>query len=650
MGGLCASGASMTSPSGIPDAAAGIANPSAFYPLEHSISPQAYDAYVQNGMHPPMQPPPQDLSGRPSPTSATFNTTGSQQSTPMALYPATLPQASPASQGPAASNAMGGEQLFDPHDSPAYNFDLASLNFGNHYGALEFGMLGHMSSGAMMSPPIDPGTGVIDPSGVGETGLSSAATAAISSPFDPSSPRANYMFTSDSTMAEWQGGGDARTNSTGTTFGGGDEPTTSNGRTDTRVPQGYTIGSGTMGPPNSRNGVPNVYSSFEAVVPSQNLGQLYGDGPGPGQGQMGAPDGQASETSDLQIQSGVLGSPRTASSIYDSVTEPYSYTVGFHALTEVLQRRFPQHKRVRIAKAIATIRPSFISCTKDLTQEDLVFMERCFQRTLWEYENFINACATPTIVCRRTGEVAAVGNEFSILTGWRKDVLLGKETNSNVNWGGHPVATAGTFGSLNGIGHTNMIPRGYANPSRTMDGSNFTTTTTTKPAGSARPQPVFLAELLDDDSVIKFYEDFAKLAFGDSRGSVMTRCKLLKYKTMGNGLVQAMKLDPEEADDGSSSYMGNTKSTRRQQPPSSSSSSSSSSATGQRTPTGITAAAAAAATVAGNGSFDRLESSDGTIDCICCWTVRRDVFDIPMLIVMNVSLSEFMYDIYRQVY
>ena len=640
----------MTSPPGIPDAAAGIANPPAFYSLEQSISPQAYEAYAQNGMHPPMQPPPQDLSGRPSPTSTTFNTAGSQQSTPMALYTATLPQASPASQGPAATNAMGGGPLFDPHDSAAYNFDLASLNFGNHYGALEFGMLGHMSSGAMMSPPIDPGTAVIDPSNAGEPGLASAATAVISSPFDPSSPRANYMFTGDSTMTDWQAGGDARAHSTRTTYGGGDEPTTSNGRTQTGVPHGYTIGTGTMGPPSSRNGVPNVYSSFEGVIPSQNLCQPYGDGSnmvGPNQGQMSLPDGHASETSDLQIQSAVLGSPRTASSIYDSVTEPYSYTVGFHALTEVLQRRFPQHKRVRIAKAIATIRPSFISCTKDLTQEDLVFMETCFQRTLWEYENFINACATPTIVCRRTGEVAAVGNEFSILTGWRKDVLLGKETNSNVNWGGHSLASAGTFGSLNGMSNANMISRGFPNPSRAMDGSNFTTTA--KPAGSARPQPVFLAELLDDDSVIKFYEDFARLAFGDSRGSVMTRCKLLKYKTTGNDLVQATKLEPEDADDGSSSYMGNTTSTRRQQPPSSSSSSSSSSATGQRTPTGIaTAAASAAAAVAGNGSFDRLESSDGTIDCICCWTVRRDVFDIPMLIVMNVSLSEFVYDVYCQ--
>src|SRR5205085_5180430 len=28
---------------------------------------------------------------------------------------------------------------------------------------------------------------------------------------------------------------------------------------------------------------------------------------------------------------------------------------------------------------------------------------------------------------------------------------------------------------------------------------------------------------------------------------------------------------------------------------------------------------------------------DGKVDCSCCWTVKKDVFDLPMLIVMNVS-------------
>ena len=32
-----------------------------------------------------------------------------------------------------------------------------------------------------------------------------------------------------------------------------------------------------------------------------------------------------------------------------------------------------------------------------------------------------------------------------------------------------------------------------------------------------------------------------------------------------------------------------------------------------------------------------LGDKDGKVECSYCWTVKRDVFDIPMLIVMNVS-------------
>lgn len=50
-----------------------------------------------------------------------------------------------------------GGPLFDPSDPALFNFDISSLNFGNHYGALEMGMLGHMSSGVAETPPGDCG-------------------------------------------------------------------------------------------------------------------------------------------------------------------------------------------------------------------------------------------------------------------------------------------------------------------------------------------------------------------------------------------------------------------------------------------------------------------------------------------------------------
>jgi len=116
-----------------------------------------------------------------------------------------------------------------------------------------------------------------------------------------------------------------------------------------------------------------------------------------------------------------------------------------------------------------------------------------------------------------------------------------------------------------------------------------------------RPQAVFLAELLDDDSVIEFYEDFAKLAFGDSRGSVTKRCKLLKYQT--KELRDETKDDDKSVDRKRKDVSGSMLGGRVNK-------------------------------IDGEFGIGRLER-DGKLDCAYCWTVKRDVFDIPMLIVMN---------------
>jgi hypothetical protein len=108
-----------------------------------------------------------------------------------------------------------------------------------------------------------------------------------------------------------------------------------------------------------------------------------------------------------------------------------------------------------------------------------------------------------------------------------------------------------------------------------------------------------LAELLDDDSVIEFYEDFARLAFGDSRGSVMNTCKLLKYKTKED--MEIVKSD----DRGWNTHVGK-------------------------------------GGIANEAGMNRLGFKDGRVECSYCWTVKRDVFDIPMLIVMNVSPVPFL--------
>ncbi|KAJ6189098.1 hypothetical protein N7519_004006 [Penicillium mononematosum] len=471
-----------------------------------------------------------------SPVSPTFNMKSSTNGRNPSL-------SSTVNQQPTPSTALSGDTsqsqnpfagpFFDPSDPALFNFDLSSMNFENRYGALEFGMLGHMATGAAGDSPTD------SAGQRGSIGRSGSAQFSTPAPGFGESPGNQPFMFGDPLLNEWSAG-------------------PASGQ---HVNVGGVYAPNAMLPEHMKANAPHAFAiesgpaSFTSPgsAPSPNIPTAaFDDGPfnnippAPKSNSL-VPNGQRQVTASIlkhpNLQVGPKRRHRNPSSIYESVKEPYAYTSGFHNLTAFIQRRFTPQKTVRIAKALASIRPSFIATTKTLNRDDLIFMEKCFQRTLWEYEDFINACGTPTIVCRRTGEIAAVGKEFSILTGWKKDVLLGKETNLNVNTG-----------------------------------------------GSA---PVFLAELLDDDSVVEFYEDFARLAFGDSRGSVMTRCKLLKYKT---------KEDMEVAQSDDNGKWNNH--LRK-------------------------------GGIAGEAGMNQLGFKDGKVDCAYCWTVKRDVFDIPMLIVMN---------------
>ena len=509
--------------------------------------------------------------------------------------------------------------LFDPSDPALFNFDLASMNFGNHYGALEFGMLGHMATGAGETSPSDTTTqrGSVTQNGSSQYPLPLGSFS--------ESPNAQQTFLyNDTVMSDWPRGGP---NIYGQQF-----------HRPCEVPHAFAIetNSANFTSPDSDSSPGGSYNMKLEDSPTSafKVSPLPAN---PAVRSISSQDQQRSlhhrqhshiSTPQLKGKSQLPVKPgrryRDPSSIYTSVTTPYSYTTGFHSLIAYLQRRFAASpsKTLNIAKSLASIRPSFIATTKTLNRADLIFMEKCFQRTLWEYEGFIEGVGTPTIVARRTGEIAAVGKEFSILTGWKKEVLLGRESNLNVNRGGNSGASSTAPGSgTNTAGRT-----GGAN---TPSQRNVRDTSEADSSGEKRLQPVFLAELLDDDSVVEFYEGFARLAFGDSRGSVMGRGKLLKYKTDDDQIVQGLDQGREMTCEDQLTSVGgrgpnpHTRSHRM----------------------GIGAPPKKHGEmkkgIADEKGMKKLGHKDGKVDCTYCWTVKRDVFDIPMLIVMNASLPFF---------
>ncbi|KAI0081329.1 hypothetical protein K474DRAFT_1588145 [Panus rudis PR-1116 ss-1] len=167
------------------------------------------------------------------------------------------------------------------------------------------------------------------------------------------------------------------------------------------------------------------------------------------------------------LSTGVM---QDASSVYKSVTKPYDYTEGYHFLMRHLCSRYAISKNdiLRIVRALAIFRPSLIALQMPMTEEDEVFVEKCFQRSLVELDRLVSFSGTPTVAWRRTGEICLVGPEFCMLSGWERDELTG--------------------------------------PGRRK----------------------YIYELFENQSVVEYWENFANHAFENTTQSVYSHCVLLK--------------------------------------------------------------------------------------------------------------------------
>lgn len=452
--------------------------------------------------------------------------------------------------------------LFDPSNPALYNFDLEGLNFGSQYAGWEFGILNKMGLGAE-TPPRE---GSMSQTPTGEyTAVFGNGPGQV---YDASGNN-NGMMTGD--------------------YSGVDQNQIiyNQGNLQHGLPHAYAIAAGPT----------SLHSPSTDATASPQAHNLVDGSPTLGNFGPSLPISTAAnrmKPNYTKAKESILGKrQRDAASIYESVKEPYPYTLGFHKMVSMLRKRLPLSKLLRIARALGEIRPSFIACTKDLARDDLIFMEKCFQRTLVEFDDFLQHCCAPTIVCRRSGEVAAVNKEFTALTGWTKEVLLGKEPNKHVLG---DIQSNGSTPDNEGLGQFKST--GSQNPS-TAGGENKDSNTSADD-NDGRPQPVFLAELLDDDSIVEFYKDFSQLAFEDSRGKVQRSCRLVKYRTQ-----EPSRPVKDEIPKKGASRLGILSSRVTK--------------------------------IDGEHGISRIEQ-DGKVSCTYCWTIKRDVFDIPMMIIINVSI------------
>ncbi|KAK1921510.1 hypothetical protein DB88DRAFT_442679 [Papiliotrema laurentii] len=142
---------------------------------------------------------------------------------------------------------------------------------------------------------------------------------------------------------------------------------------------------------------------------------------------VGVTNGMSNPPSNAPTASG-RSNRATPSEVYRTVVKPYDYTEGYHILMQYLTTNFEQRDILRVVHSLAAYRPSLIALQMPMSEEDEVFIERSFQRTLIELEKLISYSATPTAVWRRTGEVCYANPEFCRLVGQNEADLCGKKS------------------------------------------------------------------------------------------------------------------------------------------------------------------------------------------------------------------------------
>jgi hypothetical protein len=542
-----------------------------------AVSPQG-NLYTQpppTSFYPPNSIPgplPVTQDGRPfnnqqSPMSPQFNQThnGSVQN-----VPSSMPQGQPGQLqqfGP----------LFDPSDPALFNFDISNLNFGNHYGALEFGMLGHMSSGAVEAPHDN---GMMGMGGQAANMYSQQMPATYS---DHSTSASAMSFGPNGLpTGEWQDAqgrqGSMHVQTPNNT------PATANldhhsQRNDSlNGPHAFAIG---QGPGSTSSPASTDVSAYEndnplaAATFFANAGRQHAQrSPAVSRSQQ---DHRPQSTALQPIHSnGIRKRQRDTKNIY-GISKPYDYVKGYHRLYQLINKKYTRPLVAKAQEYLQNYRPVLLHVREELNTDDLIHQEMGLQRSLLTLQEHFAEVGTPFLICRRSGEIVGINKEFTILTGWKREVLLGQEPNLNVNLG----------------------------TSRDANDSEFSTNTTTpnltaQDSAETGTPSVNVVELMDPKSALEFLQNFSELAYQDPRGYASQRVNMLRYQTRSDiERIQEMKDAKEPL---------------------------------------IKMEGGAGAVHQGESAMQRLGAKNGMVDCMIWWHIKRDIFDLPMLVSMSVSL------------
>ena len=472
--------------------------------------------------------------------------------------------------------------LFDPSDPALFNFDISNLNFGNHYGALEFGMLGHMSSGATEQPRDN---GLMNPLNQATSIFNQQMPTSYA---DQSNPAAALAFSPNGLpTGEWQGShsrqGSLQTQTPNNT------PATihldhhSQRAESINGPHAFAIG---QGPSSHSTDSPasTDASAFENDNPLASAA-LFGNSNrahvqrSPVASRVHQDNKPASSVLPPALSHGVRKRQRDTKSIYQGITKPYDYVKGYHRLYKLINKKYSAPWVAKAQEYLQNYRPVLLQVREELNTDDLIHQEMGLQRNLMTLQEHFAEVGTPFLICRRSGEIVGINKEFTILTGWKREVLLGHETNLNINVGITRDANESE------ISTQNTTPSLSAQESDTMTPN------------------VNIIELMDGRSALEFLQHFSELCYQDPRGYASQRVNMLRYQT---------KADVERVQEMKGNAPGDAKSDPL-----------------VKMEGGVVHQ--------GESAMQRLSAKNGMVDCMIWWHIKRDIFDMPVLVCMSVS-------------
>lgn len=522
------------------------ASPTAFYAPNPLSTPVPQDSRTFNTQQSPISPPF---------SQAHHSSVSSIPSTLAQTQPGQLQQFGP---------------LFDPSDPALFNFDISSLNFGNHYGALEFGMLGHMSSGAVEQAHDNM---------MNMNQAQNMYNQQMPTGFDQNQGAVMGFGSNGASVGEWQ---DVQARQ-GSMLVRTPNNTPGTARNDSlNGPHAFAIGQGpashsTASPASTDASAFDNDNPLSSATFFANTNRHTQRSPALNRPQQ---ENKSHNTALQPIHSnGIRKRHRDTRHIYEGITKPYDYVKGYHRLYQMINKKYSRPWVAKAQEYLQNYRPHLLQVREELDQSDLVHQEQGLQRMLMTLQDHFTEVGTPFLICRRSGEVVGINKEFTILTGWKREVLLGQEPNLNANVSSNRDANESELSTQN---TTPNIP---AQDSETVTPS------------------VNIIELMDAKSALEFLQFFSELAYQDARGNAHQRVNMLRYQTKADfDRMQELKADSN----------GNVK----PDPP---------------------IKMERGSVHQGESAMQRLGAKNGMVDCMIWWHIKRDTLDLPLLVCMSVS-------------